>query len=156
MLDAAREVLIAHGESPGSSMHGWRCEYPDRYGPCTCADDLVKDLMESLKLAAESDEHHTMDELYRYRMLYHAHAANLWARVGKYDVTRSVNHHDGQPCFGGGWFIVSAQLPTGQVSNHYRICDWDLFSDVPAVDVPATYDGHTPAQAADRLEAALR
>lgn len=23
-------------------IHGWRCEYPDRYGPCECFDEAIK------------------------------------------------------------------------------------------------------------------
>ncbi|GAA2022390.1 hypothetical protein WDZ16_13035 [Pseudokineococcus marinus] len=102
------------------------------------------------------DEHHTMTELYDYRMLYNAHAARGWLAEGV-AVVRSWRHSDGEPCFGGGWFIVSATLPTGQVSNHYRAEHWDLFDFVPEVDLPPAYDGHTPAVAADRLRAdALR
>lgn len=100
------------------------------------------------------DEHHTLDELYLYRMLYHAHAANEWARRGTFPVVKSRRHSDGEPCFGGGWFIVVATLPAGQVSNHYTDEFWNLF-DVPEVDLPPLYDGHTPAVAAERLLGAL-
>lgn len=99
------------------------------------------------------DEHHTMAEVYDYRMLYNAHAARGWLAAG-IPVVKARRHSDGEPCFGGGWFIVTATLPTGQVSNHYRDENWDLF-DVPEVDLPPEYDGHTPAIAADRLRAAL-
>lgn len=34
---------------------------------------------------------------------------------------KSWRHHDGEKCFGGGWFIVTTRLPTGQVSNHYQL-----------------------------------
>lgn len=101
-----------------------------------------------------SDGYHTFDELYRYRMLYNAHAARGWLAMGV-PVVKSLRHSDGEECFGGGWFIVTATLPTGQVSNHYRLDHWDLFA-VPEVDLPPEYDGHTPQQAADRLEVALR
>ena len=100
------------------------------------------------------DEHHSIDELYEYRMLYNALAANEWARHGTYPVVKSHLHSDGEPCFGGGWFIVVATLPTGQVSNHYRDEFWDLFS-VPEAALPPEYDGHTPAVAAQRLRDAL-
>lgn len=99
------------------------------------------------------DEHHTMAEVYDYRMLYNAHAAAGWWALG-IPVVKSWHHSDGEPCFGGGWFIVTATLPTGQVSNHYRAEFWDLFA-VPGVDLPPEYDGHTPQVAADRLRAAL-
>ena len=25
-------------------LHGWRCAYPDRYGPCDCFDEMVEAL----------------------------------------------------------------------------------------------------------------
>lgn len=101
-----------------------------------------------------SDGYHTFDELYRYRMLYHAWAVKAWQRAG-WPVVKSQRHHDGQLCFGGGWFIVTAQLPSGQVSNHYRTLYWNLF-DCPVVDCAPEWDGHTPQQAADRIEKTLR
>jgi len=100
-----------------------------------------------------SDGHHTFAELYDYRMLYNAHAARGWLSVG-IPVVKSRRHSDGEACFGGGWFIVTATLPTGQVSNHYRDEFWDLF-DVPEADLPPEWDGHTPQDAADRLRAVL-
>lgn len=100
-----------------------------------------------------SDGHHTHRELYEYRMLYNAHAARGWLASGV-PVVKSRRHSDGQECFGGGWFVVVATLPTGQVSNHYRDQHWDLF-DVPAVDLAPTYDGHTPQDGVQRLRQAL-
>lgn len=94
-----------------------------------------------------SDGFHTFDELYRYRMLYHA----MWANHTTVPIVKSWRHCDGELCFGGGWFIVVAELPTGQISNHYKEDFWDLF-DVPEVDIPFKYDGHTPEEAADRME----
>lgn len=102
----------------------------------------------------DGDEHHSIGELYLYRMLYHAHSANEWARHGTFPVVKSWFHSDGEPCFGGGWFIVVATLPTGQVSNHYRDEFWNLFR-VPEVPLPPEYDGHTPEDAATRLRSAL-
>lgn len=101
-----------------------------------------------------SDGYHTFDELYRYRMLYHAWAVKAWRHAGC-PVVKSKRHHDGELCFGGGWFIVSAQLPSGQVSNHYEDKYWDLF-ECPEADRAPEWDGHTPNAAADRIEQALR
>lgn len=101
----------------------------------------------------ERDEHHTMDELYLQRLLYNAAAANAWY-ADDIPVVKSTRHHDGEECFGGGWFIVTAQLPTGQISNHYRMRDWDLFA-VPAVDLAPEWDGHDALEAARRLKAFL-
>ncbi len=96
-----------------------------------------------------SDGYHTFDELYEYRMLYNAHAAHGWLAAG-IPVVKSWRHSDGEACFGGGWFIVTATLPSGQVSNHYKAEHWGLFK-VPEVDLPPEYDGHTPHDAAMRL-----
>jgi hypothetical protein len=98
-----------------------------------------------------SDGYHTFDELYEYRMLYNAHAAHGWFAAG-IPVVKSWKHSDGESCFGGGWFIVTATLPAGQVSNHYKAEHWGLFQ-VPEVDLPPEYDGHTPQIAAERLYA---
>lgn len=97
------------------------------------------------------DEHHTLEELYAYRSAYNALLFNEWAQQGKYDVHKSWRHNDGEQCFGGGWFIVSAQTPYGQVTNHYPASDWQRFQ-IPERNIAAPYDGHTPAIALDRLQ----
>jgi GNAT superfamily N-acetyltransferase len=94
-----------------------------------------------------SDGYHTFNELYYYRMLYNAAFFNL---LPKEWVHKSKRHHNGEECFGGGWFIVIAQLPTGQISNHYELKDWDLFQ-VPEKEIADEWDGHTPQEAAERL-----
>ena len=100
---------------------------------------------------AVSDGYHTFDELYHYRMLYNA------AFFNSFDGPRykSHKHHDGEKPFGGGWFIVTAQLPTGQISNHYEDKYWDLFK-IPEAPRSPKWDGHTPQQVAERLEKYLR
>lgn len=100
--------------------------------------------------AVPRDDFHTMPELYEYRMLYNALLFNEWAKHETYPVVKSWHHSDGDLCFGGGWFIVVATLPTGQISNHYKELYWDLFQ-VPAVVLPPDYDGHTPEEVAKRL-----
>lgn len=107
-----------------------------------------------------SDGFHTFNELYRYRMLYNAALFSHWATHDRHgmlhhEVHKSWRHHDGKPCFFGGWFIVMATLPTGQISNHYPAEHWDLFR-IPATETADEWDGHTPTEAADRLEAFLR
>lgn len=102
-----------------------------------------------------NDGYHTFNELYDYRKLYNAAFFNMLARFyGAVKVVKSKRHSDGEECFGGGWFIVMAELPTGQISNHYELKDWDLFQ-VPEVELAPKWDGHTPQQAAERLEAFL-
>ena len=94
-----------------------------------------------------SDGYHTFNELYYYRMLYNAAFFNL---LPKRKVHKSKRHYTGEECFGGGWFIVMAELPTGQISNHYEMKYWDLFH-IPEREIAAPWDGHTPQEAAERL-----
>mgnify|MGYP001428856155 CR=1 FL=1 len=112
-----------------------------------------------------SDGYHTFDELYEYRMLYNAALFNSWSREWQYhnkngnsnfvpenNVHKSKRHFDGEECFGGGWFIVVAILPTGQITNHYEMKDWDLFRIPETEKVLFEFDGHTPQEAAKRLK----
>jgi hypothetical protein len=98
-----------------------------------------------------SDGYHTFKELYRYRKLYNAGFFNMLAAHTEVPVVKSWRHNDGKECFGGSWFIVVANLPTGQVSNHYEAKDWHLFS-IPEVERAPEWDGHDPNEAADRIE----
>lgn len=90
-----------------------------------------------------SDGYHTFNELYEFRKMYNAALFNEWFDNGKYGVIKSLKHHDGEDCFGGGWFIVVAMLPSGQISNHYKLKDWDLFKCTPVEKSPYKFDGHT-------------
>lgn len=109
----------------------------------------IKDLKENPR-----DEYHTMGELYEYRMLYNAFAARYFGDTyGK--AVKSWRHHDGEECFGGGWFMVALLTPEGWVTNHYEAEHWDLF-DVEEHPRGPKWDGHTPAQAAERLRNALK
>lgn len=118
--------------------------------------DKVKDFIVSFKLNQDmgeiSDGYHTFNELYYYRMLYNAAFFNL---LPKEWVHKSKRHHTGEECFGGGWFIVMANLPTGQISNHYELKDWDLFK-IPEKEIADEWDGHTPQEAAERLHKYLQ
>ena len=99
-----------------------------------------------------SDGYHTFNELYNYRMAYNA----LWLKdmdenlLKEYDVHKSKRHSDGELCFGGGWFVVVIELPTGQVTNHYEEKYWDMFK-IPEKETANVWDGHTPQEAYDRM-----
>lgn len=97
-----------------------------------------------------SDGYHTFNELYEFRMLYNAAFFNELHRRWGVSVVKSWRHSDGELCFGGGWFVVSTELPTGQITNHYEAKHWDLFR-VPEVDKAPEWDGHTPQDVAQRL-----
>ena len=98
-----------------------------------------------------SDGYHTFNELYEYRMLYNAALFNEFAKQGLYDVHKSRKHSDGEYPFGdSNWFIVMAELPTGQISNHYEMKDWDKFQ-IPEKPLANKWDEHSPRDVADRL-----
>ena len=97
-----------------------------------------------------SDGYHTFNELYEYRKMYNALLFKEWAIEEKFGVHKSTRHSDGELCFGGGYFIVMAQLPTGQISNHYPMKDWDLF-DIPCRCLINKWDGHTPQDVLTRM-----
>lgn len=101
----------------------------------------------------ERDEHHTMEELYEYRMAFNAYTA-LYFDVMHAGAVKSWRHHDGEECFGGGWFIVAVSTPDGWVANHYKAEHWDLFL-VPEKDRGPEWDGHTPAEGLERLKKLL-
>lgn len=138
--------------------------------------DHGKKNVEGFRENSLSDGYHTFDELYEFRKMYNALLFNEWGSSwrdfqqfkdsknqelqlayknakGKYDVHKSWKHYDGEDCFGGGWFIVVAILPTGQISNHYKAKDWDLFR-IPEVEkAKYEFDGHTPQDVLERLKA---
>lgn len=103
-----------------------------------------------------SDGWHTFAELYEFRKIYNAALFNHWATHPRshYNVHKSWRHNDGEYCFGEEkkWFIVSAMLPTGLISNHYKAEDWNLFQ-VPSVEIAMfKYDGHTASDVLDRIK----
>lgn len=123
------------------------------------ADRFTKDITahfqaavrEAAKVTGEtSDDYHTFNELYDFRKVYNALLFNEWAAQSKFNVYKSKLHHDGEIPFGGGWFVVGAQLPSGQITNHYELKDWYLFT-VPEVPRASKYDGHSPQQALQRM-----
>jgi len=133
--------------------------------------NVSSDGREELKTSDVSDGYHSFAELYQYRMLLQAMLFNQWAQQDKwqreeptpdplqmFNVHKSTRHHDGEFCFdsGGEWFIVMAALPgIGQISNHYHADYWDLF-DIPEQEFADEYDGHTPQEAAGRMEAYIK
>lgn len=93
-----------------------------------------------------SDGYHTFDELYDFRREYNAALVNTHV----YPCHKSLRHSDGELCFGGGWFIVIINLPTGQISNHYENKYWCEF-DCEARECAEPWDGHTDKDVLKRL-----
>ena len=151
LIDHAAAVIIESRNQPYTAPGHWA-------GALYEAGMLVSPGTADTPVTGEtSDGFHTFNELYDYRMLYNAALFNEWGRHPdpQYDVHKSWHHSDGEPCFGGGWFVVFAQLPTGQISNHYAAKDWDMFQ-IPERELGAVWDGHTPADVAERLRTHIR
>ena len=120
-------------------------------------DEMIEGLVEEevKDMGEVSDGYHTFNELYEYRKLYNAALFNEFAEKELYDVHKSKLHCDGKVPFDNpDYFIVVAELPTGQISNHYRMKDWDLFN-IPEKKKSNEWDGHTPQDVTERLRTFL-
>lgn len=118
---------------------------------------IGKHIFKTKITGSTSDGYHTFDELYYYRLLYNANMVNLIQYINDYypgkldiSVVKSYKHSDGKLCFGGGWFIIQIETPFGQISNHYENKYWHMFN-CAKLSCAHKWDGHTPAQAAERL-----
>lgn len=85
-----------------------------------------------------SDGYHTFNGLYYQRMvlfaaLVNAHNDMAW---------KSRKHEDGEPCFGGAWFIVGIDTPQGSYTYHYEDKYWSWF-ECEELPVAKHWDGHT-------------
>ena len=85
-----------------------------------------------------SDGYHTFNDLYTQRAVLFATIVNQ--NLDK--AWKSHKHEDGEPCFGGGWFIVAVDTPKGSYSYHYEDKYWDIFK---CIELPVAkhWDGHT-------------
>lgn len=48
-VEAVAHVINDEGGQPGSSLHSWRCEYPDRYGPCDCVEQTAEAIIAAVE-----------------------------------------------------------------------------------------------------------
>lgn len=92
-----------------------------------------------------SDGYHTFNELYHHRavlfsVIVKAFPDKAW---------KSKQHNDGTMY--DGMFIVGIDTPEGQATYHYDIDPyWDMFKCQELARAPK-WDGHTPAQAIERI-----
>ena len=113
-----------------------------------CKPDIFEASYSEGNISDMSDGYHTFKEYETFRMLYNAALFNCL--VDKYKVCKSMYHDNGEKPFGGGYFVVYAELPTGQISNHYELKYWDLFN-IPIVNKAPKWDGHTTFDVMNRL-----
>lgn len=123
------------------------CETPPRLSEdLRASSDYIKYLQEKTKITGEtSDGYHTFDELYHHRailfsVIVHCYRARAW---------KSKLHDDGTMY--DGMFVVGIDTPAGFATYHYDIEEyWDKF-DCIELDHAPKWDGHTPAQAIERI-----
>lgn len=92
-----------------------------------------------------SDGYHTFNELYHHRAVLFSVVCN-----DRHEMAwKSLKHHDGTMY--DGMFIVGVETPDGQATYHYDVDPyWDMFK-VKELDMAPEWDGHTPAQAIERI-----
>lgn len=112
-------------------------------------DDVCREF--NLKDIGEfSDGYHTFNSLYYQRLILFATIVNM----NKHISWKSVRHENGEPCFGGGWFIVGIDTPEGSYTYHYELKYWGLFECVE-IQNGKYWDGHTDKDV-DRLLSLVR
>lgn len=89
--DVIAEALLRGGAAPGSSLHSWRCEYPDQYGPCRCVPETVVEILADLSAAGYVVA--TPEEIRAWPVEQQAELIGGEARTCLIDVT----DHAGQP-----------------------------------------------------------
>jgi len=95
-----------------------------------------------------SDGYHTFGELYDHRR---ALTAALMRSNPDISWRSKAHHPDDNPMFEGGYFIAGMDLPTGQISYHYKLHHWGDFDGIAEHAFAPKYDGHTPASTVTRL-----
>lgn len=92
-----------------------------------------------------SDGFHTFNQLYHQRAMLFACIVNQ----NKDKAWKTHKHEDGEPCFGGGWFLVTIDTPQGAYGYHCEDKYWDLF-DCTELETAKHWDGYTEENV-DRL-----
>lgn len=106
----------------------------------------LADLIESESINGKtSDGYHTFDELYHHRAILFSVIVRNYPEL----CWKSKKHHTGDMY--DGMFIVGINTPDGQASYHYDIEPyWDMF-ECEELEFAPEWDGHTPAQAIERI-----
>ncbi len=101
--------------------------------------ERLADLIEPPEITDDtSDGYHTFGQLYYQRMVLFA----VLVQEHKDRAWKTWNHEDGEPCFGGGWFLVTIDTPRGAYGYHYEEKYWNLF-DCKELPKAKHWDGYT-------------
>jgi hypothetical protein len=94
-----------------------------------------------------SDGYHTFNELYHHRAVLFSVICNNYPELS----WKSKRHSDGSMY--DDMFIVGIKTPHGQATYHYDVEPyWDMFH-VRELERAPEWDGHTPQQAIERIQA---
>lgn len=85
-----------------------------------------------------SDGFHTFNQLYHQRAMLFAALVNQNRDIS----WKTRKHEDGEPCFGGGWFLVTIDTPEGAYGYHYEDKYWDMFH-CKELEKAKHWDGYT-------------
>ena len=101
--------------------------------------DYLADLIDPPEVTEDtSDGYHTFGQLYYQRMMLFA----VLVQEHKDRAWKTWNHEDGEPCFGGGWFLVTIDTPRGAYGYHFEEKYWNLF-DCQELPKAKHWDGYT-------------
>ena len=116
----------------------------EKYDALKAAIDLINNPSQ-LVTGDTSDGYHTFNELYHHRAVLFS----VIVKAFKEKAWKARLHHDGTMY--DGMFIVGIDTPEGQASYHYDIDPyWDMF-ECRELERAPEWDGHTPAQAIERI-----
>ena len=105
----------------------------------------LTDCMREGDLGNYSDGYHTFNELYHHRAVLFSVICNQ----NKDLAWKSKKHDDGTMY--EGMFIVGIDTPEGSATYHYDIEPYWNYFDVKELDNAPKWDGHTPAEAIERI-----
>ena len=116
----------------------------DLYNACSLAIDALRRAQPAIT-GETSDGYHTFNELYHHRAVLFSVICNTRPSIS----WKSRQHHDGTMY--DGMFIVGINTPDGPATYHYDVEPyWKMFR-VPELPHAPEWDGHTPAQAIERI-----
>lgn len=98
----------------------------------------LKETKEKIESGDLSDGYHTFNQLYHQRAMLFATIVNQ----NSDKAWKTHKHEDGEPCFGGGWFLVTIDTPQGAYGYHYEDKYWDIFK-CKELEKAKHWDGYT-------------
>ena len=116
-----------------------------------------------------SDGYHTFGELYEHRITLFIALCNSLVNekrifqndrevecteeeAGIKDVWRSKKHSDGEPAFGGTWFVLGIGKEKGkQITYHLPIEKWEETNFAEDLNKAPEFDGHKAQDVLNRL-----